>query len=520
MKKIMLLFLVILFMIPFSSARADAAPPPAPGYGGITPFHYQSTEVQMVYERVEMDLQRIPNSDDPTILTNQVSVTARFVMHNTGKVEEKMQVVFPLESLNECLDSNYEVGGPEAGYYRIVDGSFNVDVNGVPTPSVPVTTESPDEGESQYCENATMNWAGFDVEFPIDKDVLIQVNYTMNNPSYDSLQALEYVLETGAAWKGPIGEAYIVMHFPYIASPDNIGPGTTPGYQFLYDEIYWSYENIKPTRNNNIFISFISPDVWQNMEELQSDVQIAPHDVDAWLSLANLYNGIGYTYTGDDPEGDITTSYKSEDRYDLYVGKHDDTFQQAMAANPDSPDLPARWAALIWYGGPVVFTQDPGLENYLLSYLNRALALDPQNKIADDVLSQIEANFSDFTFTPPATIPPTIMLPPSATPLLAITGTPAITFTPTSTPSFTITSTPTITEASTIMPTFTKTELPTLPPSVSITAVVPMPAPIHISQNSSKAGWERNVGWYIALVILLLILVSILVWRSTRHKKI
>ena len=55
------ILLVILFSIglfvPSFPARADIAPPPAPQLGGLEPFAYQDTNVQMVYERVEMEIE-------------------------------------------------------------------------------------------------------------------------------------------------------------------------------------------------------------------------------------------------------------------------------------------------------------------------------------------------------------------------------------------------------------------------------------------------------------------------------
>jgi len=58
MRKILLaaLFVVSLF-ISVKSAHADVAPPPAPQLGGLEPFEYEETNVQMVYERVEMEVQ-------------------------------------------------------------------------------------------------------------------------------------------------------------------------------------------------------------------------------------------------------------------------------------------------------------------------------------------------------------------------------------------------------------------------------------------------------------------------------
>lgn len=58
LRKIVLSGLFIFtIIIPSNSVHADVAPPPAPQLGGLEPFEYQDTNVQMVYERVEMEVQ-------------------------------------------------------------------------------------------------------------------------------------------------------------------------------------------------------------------------------------------------------------------------------------------------------------------------------------------------------------------------------------------------------------------------------------------------------------------------------
>jgi hypothetical protein len=83
-RKITIIFLISLLSLIYpdhSLVHADIAPPPAPGIGALEPFEYQKTEVQMVYERVEMELREVPDADWPLY---HVDVSAWFVMHNHG----------------------------------------------------------------------------------------------------------------------------------------------------------------------------------------------------------------------------------------------------------------------------------------------------------------------------------------------------------------------------------------------------------------------------------------------------
>ena len=131
--KITKILLVVLFLgglfAPVQPVRADIAPPPAPQLGGLEPFQYQETKVQMVYERVEMEVQSFPYpGEDSFFLNNRVNVTAYFTMHNQGNLPEFMQVVFPLESFTNC-EEGVSLGNSYT-YYQVDQDSFDVIIDG------------------------------------------------------------------------------------------------------------------------------------------------------------------------------------------------------------------------------------------------------------------------------------------------------------------------------------------------------------------------------------------------------
>jgi hypothetical protein len=99
---IVIVILLAIIIVPVRSVRADISPPPAPILAGLAPFEYQDTKVQMIYERVEMELKTVHTYDEYDKTTSQVLVTAYFVMRNQGNVPESMQAIFPLESMTDC----------------------------------------------------------------------------------------------------------------------------------------------------------------------------------------------------------------------------------------------------------------------------------------------------------------------------------------------------------------------------------------------------------------------------------
>src|SRR5215216_1672041 len=210
-KVIVVMLFLLIFFIPSHAVHADISPPPAPELGGVEPFEYQSTNVQMLYERVEMELQPVYTEDgDYSFFASRVNVSAYFTMHNNGNTNESMQVIFPLESFSNCRMGFG--GGNNYTQYFVNENSFQVFVEGVVVPLQNVTTDHPYQtiqGLGDYCDK--MSWVGFDVTFPVDEDIVIKVQYVMETMgSADSMQNIEYILETGAGWAGPIQRGYVI----------------------------------------------------------------------------------------------------------------------------------------------------------------------------------------------------------------------------------------------------------------------------------------------------------------------
>jgi hypothetical protein len=230
--------------------------------------------------------------------------------------------------------------------------------------------------------------------------------------SVDSMQNIEYILETGAGWAGPIKRGYVVVKFPYTATTENVLAESTPGYQFLYNEIFWSFENLEPTSENNIQVSIVSPDIWQEILSLKRDLKENPVLAEKWLELAQIYRG-------------ISTWHGPNIRNNYYYKKITSTFEEGIALNPNNASLYSNYAQFVaddccYY----IDNISPETLEHIMSLTNKALALDSNDSIANQMIPFIKSRRPDFT--PPPTIPPTA--------ISQFTTTPSITPSSTSTP--------------------------------------------------------------------------------------
>ena len=441
-KSVLFSLLMVSIFVPIHSARADIAPPPAPELGGLQPFDYQDTNVQMVYERVEMEVQPL-QSEEASYLLSRIVVTAYFTMRNLGDSPESMQAIFPLESFSGCIGQDERSNSYVE--YSIKEETFTVVIDGVDVPIEKVSTDHPYKnagGISNQCDE--MTWAGFDASFPADEDVVIRVQYVMDAASGDSMQNIEYILETGAGWAGPIERGYVIVKFPYSATTENVLPESTPGYQFLYNEVFWSFENLEPIRGDNIQVSIVSPAAWQKIVSLRRGIKEDPRSPQNWLDLADTYF-------------DIATWHWDNIRSNAYLQKIPFVYQAGIATNPNNAELLASYAEFRLYQlSPRLIRQLTEEEAApILDLLNRAMALEPKNELVQMILSDFLSVAPSVTFTPPATIPPT--------------ATPRFTRTPTKT------STPSKTSTSTVTPvvvTVVHTKIVQVPAATSTPGIV------------------------------------------------
>jgi hypothetical protein len=180
----------------------------------------------MMAEQVILDARPLKVSD-----RNSVQVSAIFTMCNQGQADERMQVRFPLVS---------QMGDGWGKFPQVQNLSVRVNNKLVATTviSAPFDTET-----------LLLPWAAFEVTFPISKNVIIRVAYTLQPTEWGSEARLDYILAAGAGWYGPIGVADVILRLPYTATIQNvteIRQGTTEG-ELIENEARLHSENLEPT---------------------------------------------------------------------------------------------------------------------------------------------------------------------------------------------------------------------------------------------------------------------------------
>jgi hypothetical protein len=438
-----LLFLALgMLFFPGQPARADIAPPSEPPGSNISPE--DGTQVQMLAETVQIIVQPVAYQSRPRLAAEfaQANVKASFTMRNQGDSDEQMQVRFPLMDPSGTGDG--------FGNYPEIQ-SIQVRVNEKSVGTRRITTPTP----NTWDQNAPpIAWAAFNVDFPVGKKVSINVQYNLQPTGYFPVADFVYVLETGAGWFGPIGSADLVLSLPYEVNSQNLVYGdynTTPGGQVSGQQITWHYENLEPTREDNLRVDVVTPKVWMDVLQARQAVQTNSGDANAWRTLAQAAafaaldeSGKGWLRT--DPGGQ-SLALESQRAY-----------EQVLALRPKDPNLWAGYENLILrilmqIDYPTYDKQptasDPDLQK-LVKAINQVLVLDPKNEevksdakwVADTYKDVLQVNpdgslnlvgqGQQATETPvPVASPlPSLTLPPTQAPTLAVTATSAALVTP------------------------------------------------------------------------------------------
>jgi hypothetical protein len=369
---LLVLVLAAGLFFPNQPALADIAPPAEPPGSNISPG--ESTQVQMLAETVQIDVQAVATQARPRLAADfaLASVKASFVMRNQGETSEQLQVRFPLMDPSGMGDG--------FGHYPEIQG-IQVRVNEKPVATSRVTSPSP----NTWDKNAPpISWVAFDAAFSPGRKVNINVQYNLQPTGYFPVAEFVYILETGAGWYGPIGSADLTLTLPYEVNAQNLVYGeynTTPGGQADGQQITWHYENLEPTRDDNLRLDVVAPGVWMSLLRARRAVQANSGDASAWQTLAQAAGDAALDASGkgwlrSDPGGQALALESMR------------AYEKVLALRPQDAGL---WAGyenlmlriLMQIDYPTADVQpgagDAHLQK-LVEAVNRALALDPQNE--------------------------------------------------------------------------------------------------------------------------------------------
>ncbi|HLY28632.1 MAG TPA: hypothetical protein VKQ72_19955 [Aggregatilineales bacterium] len=290
---------------PVTKLRADGAPPPfAPG-SGIGPT--VPTKVRMVSETVTVTVNALSGGTTKNVFDDNAfveaahdiwpwmdaTVEATFTLRNLGTQDEAFAVWFPL---GDAWESGYPTG-----VVNLDISDFAAWVNGQPATSTKQPPRDPSatvagDGLDPFSSNMATDtewynhvpWATWPVTFPVGKDVLVRVTYTLfpvaeTRPVGD----FTYILQTGAGWNDTIGEGTVTFKLPYQVSFVNAAVESWQnGYQVNGDQISWHFTDLKPTKLNNITICVVEPDRWNAWLDARQAVAQSPDSAAAWFQYA------------------------------------------------------------------------------------------------------------------------------------------------------------------------------------------------------------------------------------------
>jgi hypothetical protein len=404
-----LLVAVLLSIFSSSTVFADVAPPAQPPGSNPQPGD-EITQVRMLEETVAIEIL----ADYAPESLGQARVQADFIMKNLGTESESMAARFPLGAndgffnLPEIKNLQVRVDGQNVSHRRII-------------------------GEDPRYEKDEAPWAEFDITFPPGENVNIQVTYTLDGTGYFPFISYEYILSTGAGWKGSIGSAEIILKFPYEANILNTRfderEFSSPPH-FDGNEVHWTFNDLEPAREDNLKFYIVAPAAWNKILLEEGRVNQNPNDGEAWGRLGKAYKEILF-YGKGMREGQVGAEI---------FGESDRAYSRCLELLSEDTLWHAGYAELllnyyIWGAGK----QDAAIWK-AIEEVHRALELDPNNELAlelaqmlvweapDGAVTKLDDGTFIFNYLP-ATPPPQTQpkpAPATATQVEAPVSTPTI----------------------------------------------------------------------------------------------
>ena len=226
MKKIIVSVLIILLGL---NIKADIAPDPIRAKG-ITVL--QPTDIRLTYEKVTVDL-----------TLDSSFVHCYFRLHNEGKAR-KIQIGYPNMSYYSNNDRHNFRSNP-----------INVSENGKKIDNI--NFYIPDSVDLRNNDNNSKPWYLWDTNFDENETRVIVVTYSLPQGivKNDLYYKFEYLLSTGAGWKGAIDTAEIIINLKNF-DRDLILRTSPSNFTSTSNQIVWKLHNIEPTSMDDITISF------------------------------------------------------------------------------------------------------------------------------------------------------------------------------------------------------------------------------------------------------------------------
>ncbi len=461
-------------------ARADMAPFPAQSGTGIGVA--SPTNIQMISETVLLSVVPFTRSaDNPNPSADLgAKVVADFALLNPSNSAQNLKVGFPLEVPAKAAGAG--------GYIKL--SNLKAIVGGT-------------EAETQITTVGNETWSAWQMSFKPGLS-LVRVTYDLPATTDSCNAELGYVLHTGAAWAGPIGQADLIVRYPYAAETTFVSPkgiylgDTTPGFGIEGSDLHWHYDSLEPTAANDLAVTFVTPDCWLKVAEARNALNQQPTAENYW-HLANTYAEIVFPHHG----------FYSP----LIAQVADAQYQKALRLDPENPQIISDYAEFLAFQVGQLLPASRVVD--MMRECNLALQLNPNDDLVVADCGYGLSSHIDDKGVPPevretaiALLTPqptaTLMPRPTATPLPTATIQPAAIGSPTAAP----TALPILTAS----PRSNATSTPVAIAQVTV-AGSPTPLATPVEQSSNGPAWTIGL---IALVGLILV-AGVFVLRRQRH---
>lgn len=263
------------------AAFADIAPT---NYDGLSIVPAENTEISMREETVDIFVR---NEGEQVPFRYLCDVKADFIMENTSDRRIEIMVGFPVE--------------PYTGKLKLFDNSvkgdvyrFRVVANGAPVDSVSASIVN---GSFIYNRPQDYLWFGWRQAFD-PGTTKIQVEYSIVTTPVIGFSAtrIGYSLYSGSFWKGPIGKASIIVHFPRVMGGEYISGLSPEGCTIESEKAVWNLEDFEPGKSDNIQLEFVPFELIDEIETARRAFRSRPDDSSAKKSLAEAYLNTVRTY--------------------------------------------------------------------------------------------------------------------------------------------------------------------------------------------------------------------------------
>jgi hypothetical protein len=218
------------------------------GGNGYTAFPVDTNKIQMLSEHVKITMGSYNSSEGGGIL-RRAFVKCTFVFENTSNKEIKATVGFP----TDVYDGFGGLILPNLNDFSSYIGGYSVKVEIKKEiigekPKIAVTTPTfmYYEGGQEKIKSYRY-WYTWDVTFPPLKKIVLKNSYWITLSSDEETQWFNYILTTGANWRGNIGKAIIEVIYPSAKDLKKRVIKIEPeGYMTFKNKIYWEFKNFKP----------------------------------------------------------------------------------------------------------------------------------------------------------------------------------------------------------------------------------------------------------------------------------